>query len=42
MEYAVELKNVTKKFKEKTVFENLNINIEKDKIYALLGRNGSW
>lgn len=40
MEYAVELKNVTKKFKEKTVFENLNINIEKDKIYALLGRNG--
>lgn len=40
MEYAVELKNVTKKFKEKIVFENLNINIEKDKIYALLGRNG--
>ena len=40
MEYAIELKNVTKKFKEKTVFENLNINIEKDKIYALLGRNG--
>lgn len=40
MEYAVELKNVTKKFKEKTVFEDLNLNIEKDKIYALLGRNG--
>lgn len=40
MEYAVELKNVTKKFKEKIVFENLNLNIEKDKIYALLGRNG--
>ncbi|MGM9978875.1 MAG: ATP-binding cassette domain-containing protein [Clostridium sp.] len=40
MEYAVELKNVTKKFKEKIVFENLNINVEKDKIYALLGRNG--
>ena len=40
MEYAVELKNVTKKFKEKIVFENLNLNIEQDKIYALLGRNG--
>ncbi len=40
MEYAVELKNVTKKFKEKIVFENLNLNIEKDKIHALLGRNG--
>lgn len=40
MEYAVELKNVTKKFKEKIVFENLNLNVEKDKIYALLGRNG--
>ena len=40
MEYAIELKNVTKKFKDKIVFENLNLNIEKDKIYALLGRNG--
>lgn len=40
MEYAVELKNVTKKFKDKIVFENLNLNVEKDKIYALLGRNG--
>lgn len=40
MEYAIELKNVTKKFKEKIVFENLNLNVEKDKIYALLGRNG--
>ena len=29
MEYAVELKNVTKKFKDKIVFENLNLNVEK-------------
>ena len=29
MEYAIELKNVTKKFKDKIVFENLNLNVEK-------------
>ncbi|BBF45482.1 ABC transporter, ATP-binding protein [Lachnospiraceae bacterium KM106-2] len=38
---AVECKKVKKQFKEKTVFEELNLKIEAGKIYGLLGRNGS-
>lgn len=40
MEYAVEIKNMYKSFKEKEVFEDFNLSLEKNKIYALLGRNG--
>lgn len=37
----ISLKNVTKKYGEKTVFENFNINIEENKITAILGESGS-
>lgn len=37
----VEVKNVTKKFKDNIVLNNVNITFESGKIYGLLGRNGS-
>lgn len=37
----IELKNVTKIFKEKTVINNLSIAFESGKIHGLIGRNGS-
>lgn len=37
----VEVKNVTKRFKDNTVLNNVNITFESGKIYGLLGRNGS-
>ena len=37
----VEVKNVTKMFKDNTVLNNVNITFESGKIYGLLGRNGS-
>lgn len=36
----IECKNLTKKFDNKTVLENINISIEPGKIVGLLGRNG--
>ena len=41
MEYAVEVKNVTKQFKETTALKNVNVSFEKGKIYGVVGRNGS-
>ncbi|MCM1498038.1 MAG: ABC transporter ATP-binding protein [Clostridium sp.] len=38
---AVECKEVTKKFADKTVLDRISFQLEKGKIYALLGRNGS-
>lgn len=38
---AIECRNVTKSFGEKTVLKNLDISLEEGKIYALLGRNGA-
>lgn len=41
MDYVVEIKNVTKKFKETTVLDKVSISFERGKIYGIIGRNGS-
>lgn len=41
MENAIEIKNVSKKVKNQYILENVNLNIEKGKIYGIIGRNGS-
>lgn len=38
---AVIVKNLTKKFKEATVLNNVNITFESGKVHGLIGRNGS-
>ena len=38
---AIEVKNLTKKFKASTVLDNVNIAFEKGKVHGLIGRNGS-
>lgn len=40
-EYIIETINLTKKYKKKTVVNNINMKIEKGKIYGLLGKNGA-
>ena len=37
----ISLKNITKRYGEKTVFENFNLDIEENKITAILGESGS-
>ena len=37
----IELKNVSKKYGDKTVYDNFSFNFEKDKITALLGESGA-
>jgi ABC-2 type transport system ATP-binding protein len=39
--YAVELKNVTKRYQDLVAVNNLNFNIEQGEIFGLLGPNGS-
>lgn len=41
MEYIIETENLTKKYREVNVVDNINIHVPKGKIYALLGRNGA-
>lgn len=41
MNNVLEIKNLTKKYFNKTALDNVSINIEKGKIYGLLGPNGS-
>ncbi|WP_097027468.1 ABC transporter ATP-binding protein [Clostridium peptidivorans] len=41
MSYAIEITNLNKKFWNKGVFKDLNLNIEENKIYCLAGRNGA-
>lgn len=41
MDCAVELKNVTKRFKETTVLEDVTVSFDTGKIYGIIGRNGS-
>lgn len=41
MENLIELCNVTKKFKNETVLNNINVSFEKGKIHGIIGRNGS-
>lgn len=38
---AIAIKNLTKKFKEVIVLDNVNISFEKGKVHGLIGRNGS-
>lgn len=41
MTYAVECKNISKNFGRTMALSDINLNLEKDKIYGLLGRNGA-
>lgn len=41
MDYAVKLRNVTKRFKETTAVEGVTVSFEIGKIYGIIGRNGS-
>ncbi len=38
---AITIKNLTKKFKEATVLNNINVDFEAGKVHGLIGRNGS-
>ena len=38
---TIEIKNLTKKFKEATVLDNISVDFEKGKVHGLIGRNGS-
>lgn len=39
--FAIKTQNLTKKYKEKTVVNNLNLTVNKGEMYALLGVNGA-
>lgn len=41
MDNVITLKNVTKKFKEAVVLDNISVSFEKGKVHGLIGRNGS-
>ena len=38
---AIEVNNLTKKFKNKTAVNGVNLNINKGELFALLGTNGA-
>ena len=39
--YSIEIKNLTKKFKDKVAVNNLNLKIKEGELFALLGTNGA-
>lgn len=41
MEYAIEVVNVTKRFRETAAVDNVSVAFEKGKIHGIVGRNGS-
>ena len=41
MEYIIEVKDVSKKIKDITVLDHVNLSVEKGTIYGLIGNNGS-
>jgi len=41
MENVLEITNLSKKFKQQTVLNNINLSIKKGDIYGLIGRNGA-
>ena len=41
MEYIIQTQNLTKKYKNDTVVNNLNLKIKEGEIYGLLGQNGA-
>ena len=38
---AIEIKNLTKKFKDKVAVNNINLEVKKGELFALLGTNGA-
>ena len=38
---TVEVRNISKKLGDNNIFENVSFNLEKGKIYGLVGANGS-
>ncbi len=41
MEEVIRVENVTKKFRDTTALDRINVSFEKGKIYGIIGRNGS-
>ena len=41
MEYIIETKKLTKRYKQVAAVDNVNLNVKKGEIYGLLGRNGA-
>ena len=41
MTEIIRIENLSKKFGDVTVLENVNLDIERGKIYGIMGRNGS-
>ncbi|MGL4848727.1 MAG: ABC transporter ATP-binding protein [Clostridium sp.] len=41
MSYVIKTKNLNKKYKDKEVLRDININIEKGQVYGLIGKNGA-
>jgi ABC-type multidrug transport system ATPase subunit len=41
MTYAIELKQITKRYKDTIAVKNLNIQVPRGKVYGFLGRNGA-
>lgn len=41
MDYAVQIKKVTKRFKDTTALKQITVSFEKGRIYGIIGRNGS-
>ena len=39
--YSIEIKNLTKKYKDKTAVDNMNLQIKEGELFALLGVNGA-
>lgn len=40
-EVIVETKNLTKKYKHNTALNNINLKLEKGKVYGFIGKNGA-
>ena len=41
VEYVIETSNLTKRFNNTVAVNSINMNVEKGRIYGLLGRNGA-
>ena len=41
MRYEIELKNITKRYDNKTILDNISISLNNEHVYVLIGKNGS-